>query len=332
MSAPSRNTQAALGVSQWPQRTRPKRTISRQAQDWQFPSRNRLGRASECSAWNAVAHIQASGHAPTIRMVARLIHKDYRQTQRVLKRLEHAGLLEWRHREAVYRNNRLQYVPIALRWDSLRLEPTMPSTSEPTIAKSLGTSFLKNQNRYIERDAPQTLPSPETEKENSTPTANPTPLTEGKKHVKGQNEPTPHESYCETWGNYPESVEAWEKDTGFQIPDRDLDSIIRVMEAKSRFSLQGFDRALLAFMVETVWSRATQPEKHWKAYYATALLKMVSSDRAFFGVESRFHKRNYLYQKWRVPEADVEAWNPARMAEYRRKAANIESLKQKGRT
>ena len=107
----------------------------------QFLSRNRLARKSECSAFNAVARIQASGTPVTIRLVAQLIKLDPRQVRRVLKRMERQGLLKWRHDRAVYRNNRLQWVPIVLNWDGLKPQPALSSTGEPTRAKSFSESF-----------------------------------------------------------------------------------------------------------------------------------------------------------------------------------------------
>jgi hypothetical protein len=159
------------------------RTVARQAQDWQFPSRNRLGRAAECSVWNAVAKIQAGVTPPTIRMVATYIDKDYRQVKRILKRMEKAGLLEWRHKEAVYKSNRLQYVPIVLKWANLRqIEPTPTSPREPTPPKSLGVKCSGHSSVSVKSSSP--LPPPETR---ATKTDDAKPSSQEKAQIKGRN-------------------------------------------------------------------------------------------------------------------------------------------------
>jgi hypothetical protein len=212
-----------------------------------------------------VSHIQASATHPTIRQIARLCRfHDPRQVRRILKRLEKAGLLTWQHHLAVYRSNRLQYVPIVLHWELLRKpEPTPSSTREPTLAKSLGIKcFEKKQTEKIE-----TLTRPVSALAPEQPTS-----------------PAP----------YPDT---WDKVTGFEIPDKDLESIAGVIKAKG-MSVDSLQRDLLAWMVYTVWMRATRPERSWKAYYGAAVYKMLNSDKAYHGALHNWEERARLYAKW----------------------------------
>jgi hypothetical protein len=325
---------------------RRRRTISRQAQDWQMPSRNRLGRASESEVYNAISHIQASGTNPTISMISRLIRKDSRQVRRILKRLELAGPLSWLHHAAKYRNNRRQYVPIILRWERLRQpedltpvraavepevillssnEPTLSSTLEPTRTKSLGSKGFNQeqiQTESVNTRFCETVPATLQENSKATP-----PLQENPK-------PLPAESHAETWGT----------EAGFRIPDKDLEAIAKLVAVKTHavkyedlsespaYDVLGqlFDRAavyetldrwFLAYLVETVWLRATRPEKNWKAFYAAAVLKILLSDRAICGAWRKYQRRDELWLKFKMREPDTSAWTPKRIAEYRRKAA-----------
>jgi hypothetical protein len=345
-----------VGISQHPPRQR-RRTVCRLAQDWQMPSRNRLGRKAECKVYNAVSHIQASGTNPTIPMISRLIRKDSRQVRRIIKRLELAGPLSWLHHAAKYRNNRRQYVPILLRWERLRQvedvtpisaaiepevilhssnEPTLSSTLEPTLTKSLSIkSFGKEE--QIQTECARARSNERASVQ----------LPDNSKTNSGETQPPPHD----------DTVAQWETEAGLRIPEKDVLSVARlilvrcglfaarsVLEAspesiydalgevcafwgsnQNRDDVLGWepaenlDRWFLAFLIETVWKRATKPERHWRAFYAAAILKMFRSQKSMFGALARYQKRDELYRKW-YREPDVAAWTPERIREYREKA------------
>ena len=89
----------------------------------------------------------------------------------------------------------------------------------------------------------------------------------------------------------------WDKATGFDIPDKDLQCIVDVIRARG-VNVDGIPRDLLAFMVEKTWMRATRPERHWKSFYATSLLKILSSEKAYRGALHSWEARTQLHQKW----------------------------------
>jgi hypothetical protein len=93
---------------------------------------------------------------------------------------------------------------------------------------------------------------------------------------------------------YPDT---WEKPTGFDIPDKDLESIANVIKANG-MNVGKLPRELLAWMVYTVWMRATRPERHWKAFYAAAVTKILSSDAAYRSAWKKWEAQFRLYVKW----------------------------------
>lgn len=94
------------------------------------------------SVLNAWAYIEAAGGHPTEAAIARLTHRSRRFVRTILARLTRLGLMT--KGDAIYRNNRLQYVPRRVNWDLLPTEPIRTSTREPIRAKSLSiTSFQK---------------------------------------------------------------------------------------------------------------------------------------------------------------------------------------------
>jgi len=260
-----------------PRETR--RTISRQAQDWQFRNRNRRGREAECSVWNAVSHIQASGTAPTIRMVGTLTHRDARQVRRILKRLEHAGLMEWRRKEARYKNNRLQWVPISLKWENLRqIETTRTSTLETTLPKSFGVKCLTHTDVSERKIAPASGRTAERSPENrtATPRENQNLLTGEKKHADSQSlEPTLSSTHPEEW---------------------DCAAIANTLLHLYRISLP-ID--FLRFLVDRIDCRGGRTIRHFRSYFARAVYRLVCVERGSYEkAQKDYRRRDELAVKW----------------------------------
>jgi hypothetical protein len=91
--------------------------------------------------------------------------------------------------------------------------------------------------------------------------------------------------------------DTWEKPTGFDVPDRDVASVRRVLEAKG-CETSDIPDDFLAFVMEKVWLRAARPARWWKAYYAEAVSKILRNDKAYHGALHNWEERTRLYAKW----------------------------------
>jgi hypothetical protein len=116
----------------------------------------------------------------------------------------------------------------------------------------------------------------------------------------------------ESGDSHPDS---WEKATGFDVPDRDVASIRRVIEAKGR-ETRDIPNDFLAFVIEKVWLRATRRERWWKAFYGAAVFKILNSEKAYHGAVHNWEERTRLYAKWfqnerenQMPDDDLRTAN-----------------------
>jgi hypothetical protein len=109
----------------------------------------------------------------------------------------------------------------------------------------------------------------------------------------------------------------WEGELGIEIPDADLDAILRTMNSKYYGRTDGIlgewapaGRSLYRYMVEIIFKRATRPERYWKAFYATALHNLVTSERGFHSAYEEWKKREARRAKYaplyEAPEVSEE--------------------------